>query len=160
MVSGWSRLQFLIFFAFVELQLQNCLTRCNFFPCFLLFDFSTFPMPTFSCSTLTILPPTSCSALSLSLPWEVPICLRTSSFLRGNIPVPRNPLIKFSGFMSLKRRFKSSGKCCLGSILHLFSRLFQLFFIGRKAARFIAWQIWVKFGTSVISSMFCCCITR
>ena len=89
------------------------------------------------------------------------ILLSTSSSFRGQIPLPLKPLTKFSSLISLNKRFKSRGKCCLGSVpflrdslRHSLSNALQHLFKGPNTAKSRGWHKCVEFGTNVMNRMF------
>ena len=108
-----------------------------------------------------MLPPKSCSTLSFNCSFGLLIRFNTLSLLKGEIPLPRKPLTIFSAFVSFRRRFKSSGKCCFGSVpferlslRHSFKRHLQLLFIVPKTAKSNGWHRCVEFGTNVVKRIF------
>ena len=125
------------------------------------FDWDSLPIPKFSWSTLTMLPPKSCSTISFKCSFELLIHFNASSLLRGEIPLPQKPLTIFSAFVSFRRHLKCNRKCCFRSVpferlslCHSFKRLLQHLFIGPKTAKSNGWHRCVEFGTNVMKQMF------
>ena len=121
------------------------------------------PTPKFSCKTFTTLPLRNLSALSVIESSSVFILLSMSSSFRGQIPLPQKQLTKFSSLISINKRFKRRGKCCLGSVsflcdslCHSWSNALQHLFKGPNTAKSRSrdWHKCVELGTNVMNQMF------